>query len=487
MNQVNESENSIDIVSINDEDIKRRIIDLNAKQLTLVRNMSYYYLAGHIAEIINHVRIENVLEDTDIKNEKQLINSIINTIVDSFEEYHLAFTEEEILDKKARLISSRKELYNLANALKGYVIELSYIKEILDHYSMRNLGKDRGYYEVSNKDIDYLIDRIDYVLSNRAVDYNTYIKIISNILLVTPFRMSKFKYYDVLRKTLLRNYRNYSVNIVENKVEEYKMVFDSTLLGDYGILFDQYFAGIQKLKRRKLDNIKPDELDDINTVIKGLNDKINNMNMLITELGIIINKLLVLYLTKGITENLTDEDDIYLKLKYFEKKHNRELLNYILETSKKRFKENENKLLEQTSYFEKLVHESTNRGIIYEDVLDEGIRKTGEVLAYYNDVKFIKQEMLYLEKNEIINDTYLEQLIDSLIQYINRSISTMSNLERKIRMRRLLSLIELPFENKDEFLMYMKYSFDKRVVAVDEIAFALFALNQILDEFIERQ
>lgn len=486
MNQEYKSENSIDMVNMKDEDIKNEIINLNVKQLTIVRNMSYYYLVGHIAKIINDIRIENVLDDADIKNEKQLVDDIVNNIIDSFKGYNLVFTKEEIRDNKKRLISSRKALYNLSNALKGYVIELSYIKEIIDHYAMKDLGKDKGYYEVNKKDIDYLIDRIDYMLSNEAIDYNTYIKLISDILLLTPFRMSKFRYYEVLRKTLLRNFRNYPINIVESKIEEYKMIFNSTLLGDYGILFDQYFAGIQKLKKRKLDNMKSNELEEVNTVIKGLNDEINKINILIIELGIIVNKLIVLYLTKDIAEDLTDEDDLCFKLEEFEDKKNKELLNYLLEVSNRKLKENENMLLEQTGYFEKLVHESTNRGITYESILDEGIKKTGEVLAYYNDIKFTKQEILFAEKYEVINDTYLEQLIDSLIQYINRSISTMSNLERKIRMRRLLSLIELPFENKDEFLTYMKYSFDKRIVAMDEIAFAFYVLNQILDEFKER-
>jgi len=486
MNQENKSGNSMDVVSMRDEDIKNEIIQLNARQLTIVRNMSYYYSVGHIAEIISSIKKDNILDDTDIRDEKHLINDIVNAVIDSFKEYHVTLTEEQVIDMKKRLISTRNELYDLSNALKGYVIELSYIKEMAEYYTMKYLGKHKGYFEVSKKDIDYLLDRINYMLDNRTFDYSTYMKLVSDIILLTPFRMSKFKYYDVLRKTLLRNFRNYPVNVVENKIEEYKMFFDSTLLGDYGILFDQYFAGIQKFKNRKLNNVKSNELEDINADIKALNEKISKINMIIIELGIVINKLLVLYLTKGIADDLSDEDKLYYKLEEFVEKPDEELLNYLLETSNGKLRENENKLLENADYFEKLVHESANRGIVYEDVLDDGIRKTGEVLAYYNDVKFIKQDMIYSEKYESVSDTYLEQLIDSLIQYINRSISLMGNIERKIRMRRLLSLIELPFENRDEFLSYLEYSFDQRIVAMDEMAFSFFALNQILDDFKER-
>ena len=61
-------------------------------------------------------------------------------------------------------------------------------------------------------------------------------------------------------------------------------------------------------------------------------------------------------------------------------------------------------------------------------------------------------KVLFNKDSEIITEDYLEQLIDSLIRYINRSISSMGNLERKIRMRRLLSCIDLPFEDFEEFI-----------------------------------
>lgn len=53
MNQENKSEMNIDMADLTDEKIKNMIIDMNKEQLTIVRNMSYYYLIGHISEKFN--------------------------------------------------------------------------------------------------------------------------------------------------------------------------------------------------------------------------------------------------------------------------------------------------------------------------------------------------------------------------------------------------------------------------------------------------
>lgn len=427
---------------------------------------------------------ENIMNNTSRAKEWDIIQRSLDTIIESFIKYHIGLSEEEVNYGKETLINARKELYNLVNSLNGYSIELSYMKEILDYKTMKDMGKDKDY-RVNREDINYLINRTKAILDDSTIDSSRYIKLVSNILLLIPFRMSKLKYFEVLKDTLLRNFNGYPASVVENKIEEYKMVFDSTLLGDYGILFDQFFTDIQILKRRKISNIEFEEKEDMNTSISELDNRINKVKFFLIDLGIIINRILVLYLTKGKLEDLQD-DDIYSKFMKFEKSKDEELLKTLLETSNIKLEENEKKLLSKTEDFEKLVHESTKRGITFEDVLNDEIKHTGEVLTYYNDMEFSKHEMLFVESYEIIDRNYLEQLIDSLIQYINRSISSMKNLERKIRMRRLLSLIELPFKNIEEFLNYIEYSFDERVVSMEEIVFTFFSLNHMLDEFKER-
>lgn len=479
---MDQENNRFNMESLSDEEIKNMIIDINKKQLNIVKDMSYFYVIGQIPKKIYEFEIENLLDYINIINEKNIINKSLKVINNSFDKYHLDLSDEEIMQERDTLINVRKELYKLLNSLYGYGIELSYIKEILDYKMMKNIGKEyKESYKISEKDIHYLVNRIGMVLDNKSMNYNDFIKLVSNILLIIPFRMTKSKYYEVLKGTIMRNLSGYPIKIVEDKIEEYKRIFDSTLLGDYGILFDEFFTNIQKLKNEKLDSVKPDEIENIKKNIAKLDNEINKIDLFIGDLGIIINRLIVLYLTKNRNES-KQEGSIYNKYKEFQKNKDKELLDSILELSSKGFEENEKDLLSRTKDLERLVHQSTKRKITFEDELNNEFQYTKRVLVYYNDIKFTKNELLDFKEYEIINEMYLEQLINSLIYYINRSISNMDNVERKIRMRRLLSIIELPFKNIDEFLDYIEYSFDERIVSKEEILYTFYSLNHLLDE-----
>ena len=63
----------------------------------------------------------------------------------------------------------------------------------------------------------------------------------------------------------------------------------------------------------------------------------------------------------------------------------------------------------------------------------------------------------------------------------------MDNMERKFRMRRLLSALELPFQDIMEFISYIEYSLDERVVSKEEILFTIDGLNYWLDSRKEGQ
>ncbi|TCU65195.1 hypothetical protein EV204_11917 [Tissierella praeacuta] len=119
--------------------------------------------------------------------------------------------------------------------------------------------------------------------------------------------------------------------------------------------------------------------------------------------------------------------------------------------------------------------------------LDEDLLYTKKILTYYNDTKLVDNKILFPENDIQITQEYLEQIVDSLIQYINRSLSKMSNIERKVRMRKLLSEIELPFNGIEEFNDYIRYSLDSKVLSKEEINFTIDYLLYFLQEFINEE
>ena len=57
----------------------------------------------------------------------------------------------------------------------------------------------------------------------------------------------------------------------------------------------------------------------------------------------------------------------------------------------------------------------------------------------------------------------------------------MSNIERKLRMKRLLSIMEFPFESPEDFMDYIKNSLDQRTTSNNEILIAINSLYYLMD------
>lgn len=233
----------------------------------------------------------------------------------------------------------------------------------------------------------------------------------------------------------------------------------------------------------RLESKTEDELEDISNDIIKLIEEINRLSLFIKDLGIILNRLIIIYLDKtGFSKN-DHIRDLYAKWKVYYEKRDENLLNDLMENCNGQIERLELELLERANDLEKL-----NKKLIGKlDSLDEDFNSkiifTTKVLNYYNDLNFASKELLLADKFEMADNNYLFHLVDNLIQYMNRSISAMNNLERKLRMRRFLSSLQLPFENMEEFFSYIEYSLDGRVTAKEEIMFSLDMANFILDKY----
>ncbi|MBZ2175294.1 hypothetical protein K8M07_08535 [Schnuerera sp. xch1] len=487
MKRKNEANDKLDISSLSDEELENKIVNINSKQLSIIQEISYYFLFSSVGEISKLIKTDNFLNQLKIEDEKEIIFESYDIIINSFKKIHEKLSDEQIEHNIDLLIHIRKKLYHLSNSMTGYLTELSYMKELLDYHVMKILNKKHSKnHKISKKDVIFFINKVRRVLDISKNDYNSFVNLVSNILSIIPFRMSKYKYFDIIKTTLVRNCNNYETNLAKNKIEEYKMIFDSTLIGDYGIIFDDYFTKVQRIKNINFKNKNLDELNLIDEDIVNLSIKMHEINLFISNLGIIINRLLVLYLTKNRIDFTIDINDCFMKWKQYEEDMKDELLESITKTFEIEIKNGEKKLLEQMEFFDAISKEGANRKGFFSNDLNDLIIYTGKVLTYYNDKNFTKDELLFSEECEVVEEVYLYQLIDSLIQYINRSISSMNNVERKIRMRRLLSVIELPFKNIEEFLSYIEYSLDEKVTNIEDIVFAMNKINDWLDKYMER-
>lgn len=487
MSQDCESKRDLNISELTNEELKSKIMKLNNDQLLNIRDMSYYYLLSQTGKTIRLMEDKNIFEKMDFIKEKDDLIRNFNIIINSFKKFQTDIIESEVEEEIKKLLDTREKLYDLAMGVYAYEIEISYVKELIDHTTMKRISKieykDRV---VDETNVHLLINRIRNILDKTEED-DVFIAIVSNILGILPFRMSKNKYFDVVKSTLVRNFNNYPINVVKGQIEEYKILFDSRLRGDYGILFDNYFTSIQRFRNTNIASKSIDELEKMAKEVIQLIEEISKLSVFINNMGVLTNRLIVLYLTK-------DNIDINLKIKdsfdrweEFLKTRDTKLLDDLIKICNIELENLEDELLNKINILEEINQEAVKRQELDDKTFNGKILFTGKVLTYYNDIEFTRLDLLFSDKYEIVDKNYLVQLVDNLIQYMNRSISSMNNVERKVRMRRFLSLLQLPFEDMEEFFTYVEYSFDETAIGIEEILFIIDAINYLLDEYKERQ
>jgi len=476
---------TLNLKDMSDDELQKILLEMNTQQLTIIRDMAYYYLFNNTLEMLNLLKNGKMLLEYNIADdEKEKIINSCRSIIEIFKNYHSNLSEEDRKEEVKFLLNLRKELYDTYIALYGYEIESSHIVEMYQYELIKeSWNKSYEHITVNYRDIDQILSRIQHVLSHNKTEQYTFIKLVSDILRIIPFRLSKHRYLDVIKTTLLRNFSGYPANIVENQIELYKMIFNSRFVGNFGVLFGTYFTQIQMYNDIDLKNKPQEELETYLEKITQAYFEINNLKTFIQNLGMITNRLIALYLSLEKIPAKEEFQSFFNKWEQFEKKGDEETLESILKDSDERLSNREKELLDMVMNFDNVVQETIKRGMIQDDPIDKEVKYTREILTYYNDVNFTKHDALLTNSYEIIGKDYLNQLVDNLVQYIDRNLRNMGSLERKIRMRRLLASMELPFNDLGEFLSFIEYSLDNKIVTNGELVFCLGKINQILDTY----
>ncbi|MBU5455411.1 hypothetical protein [Caproiciproducens sp. MSJ-32] len=477
------------IKELKDDELKDKILDINELQLCKIGEMSYYYFINTSMDLIQLIEENNFFEKLNSNKEKEIIKTIFEHVTNTFKKLNTRMNECEIENEINILLDMREQLYNLLKSIRGYKIELFYIKDYMDYYMMKSIGeKEYNNMLVNQNELALIINKIEKVLADNINNHITFINIVSDILEILPFRMSKYKYFDVIKETLSRNLREYPTDLVESEIEYYKMIFDSSTMGDYGVMFDDYFTNIQLFKNIDYKSLSIDEMEEQFDEIFKLILEFEEIEMFIMTLGMLINRLIsMLLIISKSTLDIIDSNKLYSIWEKQERNFDKQSMSRLKKLTDKAFINAEKDLVQYVKYFETLNNEALRRPDFLDEELNKKLLFTNKVLTFYNDTSLVEYEKLFPEDVEIIKEYYLKQLIDSLIQYINRSISTMDNIERKLRMRRLLSAMELPFKDIDEFISYIAYSLDERVVSKEEILFIIEILNNWLDSREEGQ
>lgn len=468
-----------DISKLTNNELKENIINLNKSKLKGIKESSYLNAFNAILTLKFILEdntelnlLKNISEKDIFKQYTQRAIKLINHSVDEGE--NKSFLSEAL--------EIRKDLYDLAKITEGYFIELSYIEQIINQYEIKLKSKTSNKKDLREISIEKIIVSIQQRLELSKEDYRSYNYIISEIVYSLPMRLTKDKYFNIIKDSLIRNLSNISKSKVEDKINYYKRQWDSSLQYGYGINFDYYFIQIEKFKKISFNEKTMDELNKIVEELAKITNELNELYNFILILGLTYNMIISIY--------LSIEAPISIELEEFLKEWNKvienndkDLIDNFLSKSNEKIEKSEKETFQYVSEFEELNKEAIERKKFEDKELVDMFLYTKDILVYYNDYNLSNIDLLFTKDDEITSDFYLEQLIDSLIKYISRSMSKMSNIERRSRMRKLLSLIDLPFKNIKEFRGYIIYALDRKNTSQEEIRFItdsiLYFLNNI--------
>lgn len=466
---------------ITNEEYRKTVLGSNERQMALFYKMAQLDSISYLTVVDEMIHKENIYDRIKDDREKNILLGSHQTLLNAFSDHNKGQGKKEKGLEKLQEI--RQDLYNLYWGIDAYEVEISYLSEEINHHMMmlsaREMYKDR---KLAQREVDGIIDIIYEELGERKENHSLYINLVGQVLAILPFRMAKLKYFDIIEKGLKRNLHYHPIAYVEDKIAGYKLTFDSSLSGDYGIIFDHVFTNLQKYKNIDIREKSYEELEDLLDNMDILWADIDNIQRFIYLLGVLANKLIGIYLLEDFQAGEFKNDDILEMWWQYENKPNDELLEDLDQKIKR-------KLVLIDSYFQKemdLLEGLDDRINEIDKEIEDEIAKeflsNRKAINYlgdrdFQDIKLIKS----LETKAIAKD-YLDQLIDSLIRYIDRSLNQMGGRERRIRMRRLLATIELPFADAEEFLGHISYSLDERVVNKDEILFTLDALYYMFDK-----
>lgn len=335
----------------------------------------------------------------------------------------------------------RNDISDILKVLNGYSIELAYLRQIskdLLYYRENKITKIIDLNKFYEKIYNFLMEDLDKL----------YVKL-RDIIEVIPFRMSKELFYESIRCSLNKSLSSKNKEFCNNVINKFKEIFNPKFCIGYGQSFDKYFIITYKLSKIDFRNCNNEKLIDIynetNENIKEINKIINY----ILKLGIIVNRFIILIKYKKYFK----QSKLIVEIKEAFVNDVKDFRKIIFEKKKyynKKIKQLDNLIKEQKN--ELIKRKIENKEI---DIL---LKENTIITAYLKDNIIENEEVLINSNIAFVDKEYLCQLVNCLVDFIDRNIKHMSSLERKVRMKKILTLLDIPFKNPNEFFKYLSNS-----------------------------
>lgn len=369
----------------------------------------------------------------------------------------------------------RREIIQYIRLLSAYYIECSYIYEIVsEKISVRELEAAGGKTVQLNT---FYQDVAKYL----AMDVQKVPHKMSYILSVLPFRLTKQYFLGRVSEILERVKKDSPANGWAMILQRYKELFDGSNYGLYGEKFVKFH---EKIEHLKVTDFRKSTTEDLKSVQRETELMLNNLSMLIQTFqsyGSIANRILVMHMMEfkdfeRVLEGDVVIPDIYKRfteLKWLVEKEKDETTSRGLEELYEICRERGKELYQQTNALGELFNLCMDKlpsGLGHG--MDEYITLSQKIMAITNDYEHEDYEDIFMPVGDGAGQ---DHSIESFIQCLEESLLKMTTDMRRSKMKKLLSVLPVPFTSPEEFFEYMKSSLEfnttdaEKAWAVDHI------------------
>lgn len=468
--------------NLSDDQLMVAIKDINELQ---IRNIAFTAFAD---ALLNNIKLrEKITKESDLISELEKEDKSFKDILSKLEDRVIKLDMLKDIKNLNDNIgleyykALRKEIIKLLKSISAYSTEISVVGEISGDIIYKDTVKNKY---ISPKDID--VTNFYNSVSNFLMEDTHLLKEkVMSITSVIPVRVTKTKYYDILSKALKKSLYNSDKGKIETILKRYRAVFNGSLESEYGLYFNKYFLVSQECKNYVFTDATNDEIKNL---YKKSYDTILEMGRIaniIMDYGIIVNKIIVVNLLKDsmLDDNMQQKvQDAITAWENYNQNNNHQNKKNVLGLLNKFTKDVEIDFNDKNIKLQELSIESFKRKMDINESTKSKLMTTQYALAYLNDYALEKEEFSIIEQNNSVENEYLDQAINNLIQFLDRNIKDMDNVKRKARMRRLLSLTDFPFENPDEFFNYLSNSIEMTSDKSEQFAL-INKINEIMQSY----
>lgn len=389
--------------------------------------------------------------------------------------------EERIIDIK----ELRKEIVQYIRLLSAYYTECSYIDEIVaNKLEVKGLaGK-----EAQRIDLQVFYKDVGRYLS---VDMEKIPYKMSRILAVLPFRMTKQLFLERVEQILKRVKKDSPARGWPTILQRYREHFDGSVYPLYGQGFCKIHETIEALKKTDYKNLSGEELRKMQKESGFILDHVAGLVQTFQSYCSITNRMLVLHEMKfkdfeKVLEGELVIPDIYKRFTEVKRlvdgkettESTVEKLEALYEVCRGRAKD----LYGHGKDFSEVFHRCMEKlGWELNQPLENYLEISKGVMMITNDFEHEEYDWILGNISPLDGFPNQEDSIEAFIHFLQKDIQGMSTDFRRARMRKLLSVLPMPFPSPEEFFDYLKSSLEFNTTA-GEKAWVAAKVYQVMED-----